>query len=231
MEERSVEVSAASVDEAIAKALAHLGASRDEVEVEVLDKGSRGLLGLGATEAKVLVTLRPPKAVAEAVEPGLSYEEKIGQLGKEVLENLLAGMRVKAEVSISRGKGTPGDEERGPVMLNITGRDLGLLIGRQGQTLRTLQYITRLIVSRRTQRWANLVVDVERYKERRRRALESLAHRMADRAVADQRPVALEPMPAHERRIVHLALRDHPAVTTESVGEGEKRRVTIRPKV
>jgi len=105
-----------------------------------------------------------------------------------------------------------------------------LLIGRRGETLRSLQFMTRLIVSRRIGVWPNLVVDVESYKVRREESLRALALRVADQVRKSRQPVALEPMPAHERRIVHLALRDHPSVTTQSVGEGDRRKVTIVPK-
>jgi spoIIIJ-associated protein len=105
-----------------------------------------------------------------------------------------------------------------------------MLIGRRGETLTALQYITRLIASRELQRRANIVLDVEGYKSRREQMLRRLANRMADQAIQLGRTVSLEPMPPYERRIVHLALRDHPEVTTQSVGEGDRRKVTIIPR-
>lgn len=214
--EKSVEVSAKSVEEAIAKGLAQLGVDREEAEIQVLSEGKRGLLGWGGEEARILISVRK------------LGEEEVGQMAKEALERLLALMGVQAQVSMREG----GEQaaERLPIVLDVTGDDLGILIGRRGGTLRALQYITRLIVSRKIRRWANVVVDVERYKVRRERFLKQLAHRMAERVQLTHQPVALEPMPAHERRIVHLALSDNPAVTTQSVGEGDSRRVTIRPK-
>jgi spoIIIJ-associated protein len=122
------------------------------------------------------------------------------------------------------------DEDDGSVTLNITGNDLGILIGRRGDTLRDLQFLTRLIVSRKLQRWPNIVVDVEYYKARREKLLQDLARRMAERVRLNQQPIALEPMPAYERRIVHIALRDVPDVYTESTGEGQARKVVIMPK-
>ncbi|MGD2206314.1 MAG: R3H domain-containing nucleic acid-binding protein, partial [Anaerolineae bacterium] len=113
---------------------------------------------------------------------------------------------------------------------NVTGDDLGILIGRRGETLRALQYLVRLMVGHQLKRWTNLVVDVEHYRVRRHRALKELAHRMAERVVKTERTQALEPMPAYERRLVHIALRNHPKVMTKSIGEGEKRKVTIRLK-
>ena len=114
--------------------------------------------------------------------------------------------------------------------LNIVGDDLGMLIGRRGETLRDLQFIARLIISRKLGVWPNLVVDVEGYKARREVTLRSLAQRMSDQVRRTGSPVTLEPMPAHERRIVHLTLRDDTNVYTESVGEGERRKVQILPK-
>ena len=114
--------------------------------------------------------------------------------------------------------------------LNISGDGLGVLIGRRGATLNDLQYLTCLLVSRRVQRWPDLVVDVERYKARREKSLVELAKRMAERVRTTAQPLPLEPMPPNERRIVHLALRDDPNVYTESSGEDEERKVVIRPK-
>jgi spoIIIJ-associated protein len=115
-------------------------------------------------------------------------------------------------------------------VLNIEGEDLGILIGRRGETLAAIQYLLRLMVNHRMRRWVNLVVDVEGYKSRREEQLRSLALRMADRVAKSGRAVALEAMPPAERRIVHITLRDHPDVTTQSVGEGDHRKVTIIPK-
>jgi spoIIIJ-associated protein len=114
--------------------------------------------------------------------------------------------------------------------VNIKGDDLGLLIGRRGETLRDLQFITRLIVSRKVGHWPNIVVDVQQYRQHREQALMQLAHRMADKVRLTRQPVPLEPMPPNERRIVHLALRDDPYVTTESTGEGEARKVVLMPR-
>jgi len=217
-ERRSVEVTGKSVDEAIEKALEQLEADRDRVQIQILAEGSRGVLGLGAEKARVRVTL----SEEESAPP----EMDVAQLALETLRNLLRYMGIQAEVVVQEASG----DESLPVVLEVKGDNLGILIGRQGETLRDLQYITRLIVSRKLQRWANVVVDVEGYKRRRQRTLTELAERMAKRVVTDGRPMTLEPMPAHERRIVHMALRDHQSVSTESTGEGSRRKVVIAPK-
>ena len=239
---RSVEASGKHVEEAIAQGLAELGKTRDEVEIEVLSEGSRGLFGLGAEEARVQISVIEPQVVEKVVDEIKAEEEEkevkeptapplekdFQQIAKGTLEELLAKMRIRARVVIRQKV----DEEGKPptVVLDIVGDDLGILIGRRGETLAALQYITRLIVSRKTRRWHPLVVDVEQYKVRRERSLRRLAQRMAERVSFSRQPMALEAMPAYERRIVHLSLRDHHSVTTKSVGEGDQRKVTIVPK-
>lgn len=221
-ERRSVEASGRTVDEALEKALEDLGAAADQVQTQILTEGSRGLLGLGGEEARVRVTLVQPEEPAELPPAGEGVEE----IALDVLRKLLRYMGVQAQVVVRE----PDQGETSPIVLDVTGDDLGILIGRQGETLRDLQYIARLIVSRKLQRWVNLVVDVGGYKRRRERILTQLAHRMAERVVAEGRPMALEPMPPHERRIVHIALRGHELVRTESTGEGRRRKVVILPK-
>lgn len=223
-EAESIEVSAPTVEEAIAKGLAEMGRAEDEVEVEVLNPGSRGLLGIGAKEALVRLSFVEPQEEAPPL------EESVEQIARETLQELLTKMGVKARVSIRPEEEMPQDEDTPPFILDIVGDDLGVLIGRRGQTLQALQYITRLIVSREVQSWVSLVVDVEKYKARREKALRQLAQRMAEQVSFGHQPVALEPMPPHERRIIHLTLRDHPIVTTRSIGKGEQRKVTIVPK-
>lgn len=230
-EKIAIEVQGPTVEEAISRGLAELNADRDEVEIEVIQEGSRGVLGLGAREAIVRVTLIPPEEEEAEEEGALQedeyFQERLEQVAQATLEELLARMQVKAQVVVRRDVETGGQEDIPPVILDVLGDDLGVLIGRRGETLAALQFITRLIVSREMQRWVNLVVDVERYKVRRERTLRQLAERMAEQVALTRRPVALEPMPPHERRIVHIALRDHPIVTTQSVGRGDARKVTI----
>ena len=248
MENASIEISAPSVDEAIEQGLARLGLPREEVNVTVIDQGSRGLLGIGARDAVVRLepaqaaaappTPAPPTAEtkpqpeppAEPAPPTAGYEwtpTQIADTARQTLGELLDKMGMDCQVLV-RQEGTSDDES--PLTLDIEGEDIEVLIGRQGQVLNALQYITRLIVSREVEHWVNLVVDVERYKERRASSLKQLAARIADRVARTQQPVALEPMPPNERRTIHIALRDHPAVTTQSVGKGDKRKVTIIPK-
>ncbi len=160
--------------------------------------------------------------------PILEEEGSVIEVAKDILEALLARMGVAAAVESQDSPVAEGEEgANAPVSFDLKGDDLGILIGRRGQTLACLQYIVRLIVSNRTKAWVPIVIDVEEYKQRRYEALRNLAGRMAEQVKAKAVPFTLEPMPAYERRIVHLALADHPDVTTQSIGEGEARKVVI----
>jgi spoIIIJ-associated protein len=148
--------------------------------------------------------------------------------GKEVLEELLDMMKIPASVRVSQPP--PGLGPPPPIALDIKGHDLGILIGRQGQTLASLQYLVNIIVALKLKTQAPIWVDVEGYKKRRYENLRALANRMAEQVEKTGQPVAMEPMPAHERRIVHLALADHPNISTQSIGEGLARKVVIQKK-
>jgi spoIIIJ-associated protein len=157
---------------------------------------------------------------------------ELERVASEVVSTLLDKMEVLSAVEVSDrgGQLDPESGEVSPLVLNVVGDDLGALIGRRGETLRDLQFIVRLIVSRKLGVWPNVVVDVEGYREKRTVALQALATRMADQVRRTRQAATLEPMPAHERRIVHLALRDDPDVYTESTGQDDSRKVQILPK-
>lgn len=216
----SLEVSAKTVEEAIQLALEQLGVSQKEVEVTVIKEGKAGILGMGSEEAVVRVALLAgvPKT-----------EGDIPQRAKEVLENIMAAMGVEASVAVEVEPGVE-EESTGPITLDIEGDDLGILIGRRGQTLASLQYIVRLIMAHQIKSWLPITIDVEGYKQRRYQTLQNLAWRLAEQVQAKNAPFTLEPMPAYERRIIHLTLAEHPGVSTYSVGAGESRKVVIEPK-
>jgi len=238
----SVEVSAKTVDEAIDIALQELGLKRSEVSIEVLTPGKPGLFGLGGEQARVRATAleegtaRPPREesqedifpVSEIEVKALDSEEV--ELAADYLRNLLSLMNIDAEVTV-RVPETPADGlGRATAVLDIEGEDLGLLIGRRGVTLSSLQYLVNVMVTRRLSSRVLVTVDVEHYHRRREESLRSLALRMADRVRQARRPITLEPMPAAERRIIHLALKEDPYVMTSSVGQGDARKVMIRLK-
>jgi len=217
-----LEVSGQDVEEAIAKGLVQLGLSRDEVLIEVLNRGRRGVLGLGAEPAQVRI-LYPAEEEGEE-EPIPSPAEEKSQIARATVKELLEKMGIQAQVTVHE----PQEDQL--LTLDIRGEDLSILIGPRGETLNALQYIARLIVSRELLRWVTFFLDVEGYRQRRAKELQDMARRVAERVALSKQPLALEPMPAHERRIIHITLRDHPLATTQSVGQGEHRRVTILPR-
>ncbi|OGO60113.1 MAG: hypothetical protein A2Z36_03310 [Chloroflexi bacterium RBG_19FT_COMBO_48_23] len=209
---KELEVSGKTVDEAVQLALEQLGVTEDQVEVVVLKKGKSGVFGMGAEEAKIMVTLLP-----------VSGEKlDVAEVAKDVMEALIKLMKLTADVSVAQAT-----NNELPVTLNIEGDDLGVLIGRRGQTLASLQYIIRLIVAEKLKAWVPINVDVAGYRKRRYESLQNLALRLAEQVKRSQRLITLEPMPADERRIIHLTLTDNPDVTTQSMGEGEMRKVAI----
>jgi spoIIIJ-associated protein len=217
-----LEVSAKTVDEAIEQALDEMGLTREQVKVTVLTEGKAGgLFGFGSEDARVRV---------EKITSGTAAPVDINRVAAETLDKLLKLLEVEGKVVSDTYPDESGQGNSAPLAFNIEGDDLGILIGRRGQTLSSLQYILRLIVGHQTQTWMPIIVDAEGYKQRRHDALKALALRMADHVKTRGAPFTLEPMPAYERRIVHLALADHNAVYTESIGEGESRKVVIRPK-
>lgn len=252
-EKTTLEMIAPTTEEAIEKGLEQLGLTEDMVEIEILDSGTRGLLGLGGRQSRVRLTVKSFETLIEEHEPtydedsdiieeantipnnaiditDLSEEEqqKIKAVRSVVVE-LLERMRVKAEVSAKYIEPQDNKDQR-VVMVNIEGKDLSILIGRRSETLNALQYITGLIVSKELGQWVPLLIDVQGYRNRRERQLRQIGRRMAEQAIQSGRKQTLEPMPANERRIIHLELRDHPQVFTESVGEEPYRKVTISLK-
>jgi spoIIIJ-associated protein len=267
----SLEIIAPSVEEAVAKGLEDLGMTEADVEIEVLDPGSKGLFGLGSRQARVRLTINesppaskaPPKpapasapvrpAVApevaaepfetvevlpertvqvEELEPRTeeqTEEDEIAlQVARDTVIELLERMKVRADVTAHYGD-PDDDRSRVPLRVEVRGKDLSILIGPRAETLNALQYIAGLIVGKELGRSVPLVVDVEGYRARREQQIRQLARRMADQAVKTGRRQVLEPMPASERRLVHIELRSNPAVTTESIGEEPRRKVTIIP--
>ncbi len=208
---KEIEVTAKTVDEAKKAALEQLSVSENEVEVIVLKKGRAGVLGVGAEEARIKVGLVDKS----------HQNNNMASEAKEALKTLIKCLGIDAEVHINSGA------EGMPITLNIEGDDLGALIGRHGQALASLQYILRLIIAEKLKEWVPLNIDVSGYKKRRYESLHRLALRLADQVKTTRRSINLEPMPSDERRIIHLALADHPDVITQSTGAGEERKITI----
>lgn len=248
----TIEIIAPTIEEAVEKGLSDLGLPQDAVEVEILDAGSRGLFGLGSRQARVRLIVRgapapenaPPIVAIESVQETYdrevaapaaqamlspTEEDDVLRVARETVNDLLEQMKVHAQVFAAYGE--PDDPKgRIPVQVDVRGDDLNILIGKRSETLNALQYITNLIVCKELQRSVSVIIDVEGYRLRRASQLRQLARRMAEQAIKTGRRQALEPMPANERRIIHIELRDHEGVTTESVGEDPHRKVTIIPK-
>lgn len=246
----SLEINAKSVDEAVELALQQLGAKLSEVEIVILSEGRAGILGIGAEDARVRVTKldmgrsrmsadfppRPPVisyASSHTAERAVTYNAagadatELSSIGREVLEKILDQLALDAEVVETKLPAQAIPSADSAVAFDIRGDDLGILIGRRGQTLTALQYLVNLIVNKRLKSHAAIMVDVEGYRARRYETLRGLANRMAERVRNTGQAVTLEPMSAAERRIIHMALQDYADVTTQSVGEGENRKVSI----
>ena len=202
---RCVEVSAKNAELAIAQALEKLGIAREQAQIEVLDEGRAGILGLGSRDAVVRVT---------GIE---TREDRAVDFLTEVTEKMGAPAKVEAKM---------GDEA---MNVELSGANMGMLIGHHGDTLDALQYLTSLVVNRGAEDYTRVVLDTEGYRDKRAKALAQLAERTAARAIRTGR-VALEPMNPNERRILHSALQNDPEVTTHSEGEEPYRRVIITLK-
>ncbi|MCW5874056.1 MAG: Jag N-terminal domain-containing protein [Anaerolineales bacterium] len=247
MEHRTnLEIIAPTVHEAIEKGLVELGLEDTQVDVEVLDEGGTGFLGLGGRQARVRLIVKEglakpaaasagaprlrPSSLAASNAPFTAEEaENAIAITRATLLTLLEHMSVNADVSVSLGE--PDDpEQAAPVLVDVQGDDLGVLIGRQAETLSALQLIARLIVGKELGRAAHIIIDVAGYRQRRDENLRKLAQKMAKQAVTSGRRQTLEPMSASERRIIHLELRESEEVTTESIGEEPRRKVVIIPR-
>lgn len=299
---QSITVSAKSVAEAIAEAERRLGLDQAEIDITVITEGSKGFLGMGGENARivampkailarraapagpalshqtardggpptesahepvqVVATQAPPDAepaapasqatsepVALAVPPEFAPDRvlqqeqadqdaaqqddelqpaalrldpaQVAEVAIEVVRELLVRMEMDAQATV-RSAGNP-------VVIDVVGGELGLLIGRHGETLGSFQYLVNAIVGKRVNRWCKVIVDVEHYRMRREETLRSLATRQASRVRQTQQEIALDPMPAAERRVIHTVLQNNPWVTTNSVGEEPNRRVVIGP--
>jgi spoIIIJ-associated protein len=236
----SLEITAKTVNEAIAKALALLGRDRSEVDVSVLSEGARGIFGIGGEDARILVSVHGGSVQANSEAPSAEAvvdehpvtEEPTGdavEVAHDIVQSLLDAMGIEANVD-SRPPEAQAAQDGFVAYIDITGDDLGLLIGRRGESLSALQFVTNLMLGKRMHRYTKVQVDIEGYRVRREQSLRTLAHRMAARAAETGMPVALEAMPASERRIVHLTLQNSTSVQTQSEGEGEHRRVVISPR-
>jgi len=259
-EKPTLEIIAPTVEEALAQGLAQLGLPAEAVSMEVLDAGTKGLFGLGGRQVRVRLTIKsdedtetpeeapihasgpdnPPASVEEEKpepkqEPTTHPEivtnsgtDELLELAEATVSKLLSLMKLEAQVSAHYEE--TDREGRQTIHVDVRGDDLSILIGRRSETLNAFQYIASLIAGKEVQQWVQLVIDVEGYRSRRESQLRRMARRMADQVIKTGRRQVLEPMSSNERRIIHLELREHPAVYTESTGEEPHRKVCIIPK-
>jgi spoIIIJ-associated protein len=239
----TLEIIAPTIDEAIEEGLAQLGLAREDVEINVLDKGSTGLFGLRSRQVRIQIIVVSdsqenhnlmPESTRNADTPDnanalVMNHEQIIETARSTVSDLLEKMNVESTLDVYIGD-TYGSDNRTPVNIDISGDDLSILIGHRGETLNALQYIARLILGKELEHAVPLNIDVDGYRKRREVQIRQLARRMADQVNETQRSLSLEPMPANERRLAHLELQDDQTIYTESTGSGRYRKVVIYPQ-
>ncbi len=208
---KSVEIVARSVDEAVQEGLTKLDTTMDEVDISVLEEGSKGIFGfIGSKSARVRLEHKPT----------IKWKTRIAT---EYVVKLLEHMDINADCTVKV-------QDEGNIALDLSGDNLGLLIGRRGQTLDALQYLISTVTNREGGEWVRVIIDIEGYRSRREETLKALAQRLAAKVRATGRRIALDPMNALERRVVHSELQGQDGIETHSEGRDPFRRVIILPK-
>lgn len=203
----SIEKTGRTVNEAVQAALDELKVGESSVDIEVIDEGNKGIFGIiGNKMARVRVTLK----------------ESGAEKARQFLVSVFEKMELDAEVVV--------EEDEESIMLRVYGKDIGIVIGRRGETLDSLQYLASLVVNKNKGSYKKVVIDVENYRQKREETLVKLAHRLADRVVKYKKNIVLEPMNPYERRIIHSSLQDNRYVETYSIGEEPNRKVVIALK-
>lgn len=203
-----IEISAKNVDDAITQATVQLGITSDQLEYEVLDKGSTGFLGIGSKNAVIKARKK------------FSIDENV----VEFLSSIFDAMKMEVEILVAV------NEEEHVIEVELKGDDMGILIGKRGQTLDSLQYLTNLVINKHSDEYYKVKIDTEDYRKRRKETLENLAKNIAYKVKRTKRPVSLEPMNPFERRIIHSALQNDRYVTTHSEGDEPYRHVVVTLK-
>ena len=203
-----IEISAKNVDDAITQATVQLGITSDQLEYEVLDKGSTGFLGIGSKNAVIKARKK------------FSIDENV----VEFLSSIFDAMKMEVEILVAV------NEEEHIIEVELKGDDMGILIGKRGQTLDSLQYLTNLAINKHSDEYYKVKIDTEDYRKRRKETLENLAKNIAYKVKRTKRPVSLEPMNPFERRVIHSALQNDRFVTTHSEGEEPYRHVVVTLK-
>ena len=208
-----IEISAKTQEEALTQALMKLEATSDQIEYEVVDKGSTGLFGFIGSKPVVIRVRKKEEEPADVVKEARDFTERLFRA---------MGEEVNVDVQMN--------EEESEMNIEFSGPDMGLLIGKRGQTLDSIQYLISLVVNKKSESYIRVRVDTENYRERRKATLENLAKNIAFKVKKTRRSVYLEPMNPYERRIIHSALQNDPYVTTHSEGEEPMRKVVVTLK-
>lgn len=205
-----------NVDDAITKALVALGVTSDKLDYEIVEKGSNGILGIGSKPAKINARVKEEEIQTVAT------SEDVEKIVKDFLAKVFDAMNLTVKINV-----TVNDES---VDIDLVGDDMGVLIGKRGQTLDSLQYLVSLVVNKKSDKYLRVKLDTENYRERRKETLENLAKNIAFKVKRTKRPVSLEPMNPYERRVIHSALQNDRYVTTKSEGEEPYRHVVVMLK-
>lgn len=203
-----IEISAKTVDDAITEAIIKLGTTHDKIEYEVIEKGSAGFLGINRKDA--VIRARKKNDTNDNI--------------RDFLESVFKAMGLTVTIQIEK------EEDSNVVNVNLKGDDMGVLIGKRGQTLDSIQYLTSLVVNKGNAGYVRVKVDTENYRARRKETLENLAKNIAFKVKRTKKPVFLEPMNPYERRVIHSALQNDPLVSTHSEGEEPYRKVVVTLK-
>ena len=203
-----IEISAKTVDEAITEALVKLGTTSDRIEYEIVEKANNGFLGIGRKDA--VIKVRKKYSVNDDI--------------KDFLNKVFEAMDLKVEIVMT------AEENSNVINVDLKGDDMGVLIGKRGQTLDSLQYLTNLAVNKNAESFVKVKIDTEDYRKRRRETLENLAKNIAYKVKRTKRPVSLEPMNPYERRVIHSTLQNDKFVTTHSEGDEPYRHVVVTLK-
>ncbi|PYG88990.1 spoIIIJ-associated protein [Ruminiclostridium sufflavum DSM 19573] len=207
----SIEKTGKTVQEAISAALSELNLSEEDIDVEVIEEGTKGIFGIiGSKVARIRATVKEQESNNRC------------DVASDFLYTILNNMEVEADISVSE------DEEN--VVVDINGDDIGIIIGRRGETMDALQYLTSLVVNKEYDDYKRVILNVENYRQKREETLIKLASRLAEKVVKYKKPVTLEPMNPYERRIIHSSLQGHKYVETYSTGEEPRRKVVIALK-
>lgn len=193
-----------TVDEAINIALNEMGVSRENVEIEVISEGNKGIFGIGSKDAEVKVILKD-----------FGAEE----IAREFLQGVIEKIGIDANINV--------ETEDDRINIDISGENMGIIIGRRGETLSSLQYLTNLVVNRRVDDYIKVSIDTENYKQKREEALIKLAHKTAEKVIKYRRSFTLEPMNPYERKIIHSALQENDRISTYSTGSEPMRKVVV----